>query len=163
SGVIQTVSTLAVAIATIVYAFLTYRMAGIMSRDISLRFTPYVSIGEDITMIMQKSLTDESKLEDKTNFVRFTYTVKNVGNLPIQYISQSHFNEDYSTIDEKDEGVILQPGQLMYTYTKTFYINEVSPHDISGIAGLKITYWALNNSHKKFTLSRDFNIEKGAH
>src|SRR5262249_54013857 len=59
SGVIQTVSTVAVAIATIVYAFLTYRMASIMSRDIALRFTPYASIGEDITMIMQKSLTDE--------------------------------------------------------------------------------------------------------
>lgn len=159
SGAIQSIMVIVLAAITGVYVWDTRRLANISTKQLEMVSRPVAVVGESIGMIVQEQIPGSNVLAHTTDFVRFIYTIKNVGQVPIKYNAETSFNERTSKTDHE---VILFPGQTFTHRSETYFIEPVNPKKIKGIAGIKITYCSLEFPKQRYYYRRKFEVKENA-
>lgn len=159
SGAIQSIMVVVLALITGVYVWDTRRLANISTKQLELLTRPLAVVGESIGIIVQETAPNSHVPAQITDFVRFIYTIKNIGQVPIKYIGHTSFNEH---ISKSDHEVILYPGQSLAHRTETYHIEAVNPKKIKGIASIKIVYCSLELPKQKYFFSRKFEIKENS-
>ena len=147
------------ALITSVYVWDTRRLANISTKQLDLLTRPVAVVGESIGIIVQETAPNSHVPAPTTDFVRFIYTIKNIGQVPIKYFGFTSFNEHTSKTDHE---AILYPGQSLTQRTETYHIEPVDPKKIKGIASIKIVYCSLELPTQKYFFSRKFEIKENA-
>lgn len=159
SGAVQAIMVIILVIITALYAWDTKRIANISTKQLDLYTRPLVVVGESIGVTVQFDTVNPQLPADLTDWVRFVYTIKNIGNIPVKYNGYTEFNEHTS---KSEHEAILYPGQILTHRTETYSIQPTDPKKIKGIASIKVVYWSLDTPTEKHFFSRKFEIKENA-
>lgn len=156
SGAIQSIMVIVLALITGIYAWDTRRLTNISTKQLDLLTRPVAVVGESIGIIVQETAPNSHITAPTTDFVKFIYTIKNIGQVPVKYMGHTSFNEHFSKTDDRE--VILYPGQSLTYRTEAYHIDSVNPNQIKGIASIKIIYRSLELPMQKYFFSRKFEL-----
>jgi hypothetical protein len=159
AGAIQSIMVIVLATITAVYVWDTRRLANISTKQLDLFIRPVTVVGESIGIIVQHDPVNINLPAALTDWVRFKYTIRNIGNVAVKYNAYTSFN-GHQTKSEHE--AILYPGQILTHRTENYTINSVHPKQIKGIASIRIEYWSLDFPSDKKFFSRKFEIKENA-
>lgn len=157
SNFLIAVLTAALIIITAISVYYTKKMADVAFTQMNLELKPYAGFGNTINIEVRGIPPDFKQIAEKTNYIKLTYTIINLGKTPLIYSStESSFNDIMESKSSAE--ILLYPGQTINYYTSEIIIPETKTEYLKGKAKIKIIYWGLGDSAHKYFVSREFTI-----